>query len=252
MGINNVKSKVLASVMLVMMSFPTNVFAGYNEPIEIISKTIFTSQFKFGDIDGNDKVNATDLLILNKYILGIISEFPSTNGVLAADVNSDKKVNSADSLIIKKSVLGFITDYPVGSDSGSYNSPLIELSKEEETLYNLVNKARQDNGISPLKVDAQLMKLAKMRAQDMVDNNYFSSQSPNYGSPTTMVNRYGINCRVVAQNLAGSRTVERAFDGWMNSDGNKRNILSSSYSSVGYGIVDSKDYGKIIVQLLIG
>ena len=179
MGINSVKSKVLASVMLVMMSFPSNIFADSKVPIKLSGESVLATQYKLGDIDGNDKVNALDLLLLNKYILGALDEFSSANGILAADVNCDKKVNSADSLVIKRYVLGFIVDYPVGSDSGVNTSPIIEISKDEETLLNLVNKAREDNGVKPLMIDTQLMKLAKLRAQDMVDNNYFSRQSPN-------------------------------------------------------------------------
>jgi len=58
-----------------------------------------------------------------------------------------------------------------------------DVSEEEQQMLNLVNKARADAGVSPLSFDNKLMELARLKAEDMVKNNYFSHQSPVYGSP---------------------------------------------------------------------
>ena len=91
-----------------------------------------------------------------------------------------------------------------------------------------------------------------MKAKDMVDNNYFSHQSPTYGSPFDMMRQFGISFKTAGENIAGNRTVEGAFKAWMNSEGHKKNILNSGFNYTGIGIVDSSKYGKMLVQQFIG
>ena len=133
-----------------------------------------------------------------------------------------------------------------------FATPNTGVSQEDQTLLELVNKARADAGVGPLQFDAELMKVAELKAQDMVDNNYFSHQSPTYGSPFDMMRQFGISFKTAGENIAGNRTVEGAFKAWMNSEGHKRNILNSGFNYTGLGIVDSSKYGKMLVQQFIG
>lgn len=55
-----------------------------------------------GDIDGNEIVNSVDYVLLRRYILGIIIEFPSENGFQAADLNEDSVVNSLDYILLQE------------------------------------------------------------------------------------------------------------------------------------------------------
>ncbi|HHY29543.1 MAG TPA: hypothetical protein GX520_02440 [Syntrophaceticus sp.] len=56
-----------------------------------------------------------------------------------------------------------------GSDS-------ITLTQYEQQMVNLVNQERQKVGLKPLSVDKRLVRLARLKSQDMVDKNYFSHQ----------------------------------------------------------------------------
>ncbi|RCX18808.1 putative YkwD family protein [Anaerobacterium chartisolvens] len=126
------------------------------------------------------------------------------------------------------------------------------VTQDEQTLLNLVNKARTDAGASALEFDMEVMKCAKAKAKDMADNNYFSHQSPTYGSPFDMMRQFGISFKTAGENIAGNQTVEGAFKAWMNSEGHKKNILNTNFNYVGFGIVDSPTYGKVMVQQFIG
>ena len=64
------------------------------------------------------------------------------------------------------------------------------LTEDEQKLLELVNKAREENGFEPLVVDENLMRTARIKAKDMVENNYFSHQSPTYGSPFDMMRQF--------------------------------------------------------------
>lgn len=126
------------------------------------------------------------------------------------------------------------------------------LTAEEQQMVNLVNAERQKRGLQPLKVNLELTKVARVKAKDMIDNNYFSHHSPTYGSPFDMMRQFGISYRTAGENLAGNQTVERAHQALMNSDGHRANILNPNYTEVGIGIVAGGPYGKMFVQLFKG
>ncbi len=127
-----------------------------------------------------------------------------------------------------------------------------EVRDEAEKMLELVNAERAKVGAPALTLDSEVMRVAQFKAQDMVDRNYFSHNSPTYGSPFDMLKSFGVSYRTAGENLAGNISVERAHTSLMNSEGHRRNILNANYNRVGIGIVDSPKYGKIYVQMFIG
>ncbi len=125
-------------------------------------------------------------------------------------------------------------------------------TQEEQALLSLINKARADAGLKALQFDMQLVKVARLKAQDMVDKNYFSHDSPTYGSPFDMMRQFGVSFKYAGENIAGNSTIEGAFKAWMNSPGHKANILKAEFNFNGIGIVSSPTYGKVLVQQFIG
>ncbi|NLP29582.1 MAG: hypothetical protein GX363_00440 [Clostridiales bacterium] len=115
----------------------------------------------------------------------------------------------------------------------------------EAKVVDLVNKERAAQGLSPLKYNAELSKVARVKAEDMRDKNYFSHTSPTYGSPFDMMKSFGIKYRAAGENIAkGYRTPESVMDGWMNSPGHKANIMSPDFTEIGVGYVtDSRGTG---------
>ncbi len=126
------------------------------------------------------------------------------------------------------------------------------LTVEEQQMLNLVNSERVKNGLAPLQVDMEMTRLARMKSQDMIDKNYFSHTSPTYGSPFTMLRNAGITYRSAGENLAGAGSVSRAHTNLMNSSGHRANILNSSFTHVGIGIVKGGPYGMMFTQLFVG
>jgi len=130
--------------------------------------------------------------------------------------------------------------------------PPTDISEDEQTLINLINKARADAGVAPLELDSKLMEAARLKANEMVEKNYFSHQSPTYGSPFDMMKQIGISFKTAGENIAGNKTIEGAFKAWMNSEDHKANIINDKFNYSGIGIVDSKTYGKVLVLQNIG
>lgn len=128
----------------------------------------------------------------------------------------------------------------------------VAVTNDEQKLLDLVNNARAQAGLGALSFNSELRKCAIAKAQDMVKNSYFAHESPTYGSPFDMMRQFGISFRSAGENIAGNQSVEGAFNAWMNSTGHRENILNKNFSYVGFGIVDSPVYGKILVQQFIG
>jgi len=132
------------------------------------------------------------------------------------------------------------------------SQPVSGLNADEQKMVDLVNQERARVGLAPLQVDMTLVKLARMKAQDMIDKGYFSHTSPTYGSPFDMMKAAGVQYRYAGENLAGAPTVESAHTNLMNSSGHRANILNSNYTRVGIGIVSGGPYGKMFVQMFTG
>jgi uncharacterized YkwD family protein len=127
-----------------------------------------------------------------------------------------------------------------------------ELTADEQQMLDLVNQERQKQGLPALKADPELTKVARIKAKDMIDNNYFDHNSPTYGSPFDMMNKFGVQYNTAGENLAGNSSVEGAHTSLMNSQGHRENILKADYTNVGIGVVDGGQYGKMFVQMFKG
>ena len=126
------------------------------------------------------------------------------------------------------------------------------MNNDEKEVFDLINKQRTQNGLSSLKENSELQRVARIKAQDMVNNNYFSHTSPTYGSPFDMMKSFKISYNTAGENIAGNSNNSSAVTAWMNSPGHRANILNSSFNQTGIGVVTGSKYGKIYVQMFIG
>ncbi len=138
-----------------------------------------------------------------------------------------------------------------GSSTNSGTNPSTTLTTDEQEVFSLINEQRTKNGLSALKVDSEVQRVAKIKAQDMVSSNYFSHNSPTYGSPFDMLNSFKVSYQTAGENIAGNASNQEAVKAWMNSPGHKANILNKEYEYTGIGVVPSATYGKIYVQMFI-
>lgn len=150
--------------------------------------------------------------------------------------------------------------YPQTSSSGGSGSSGTtnttqannDLTADELEVFNLINAQRTANGLAALNIDDELQNVARVKAKDMVDNNYFAHESPTYGTPFNMIKSFGISYKAAGENIAGNSTNQGAVNAWMNSAGHKANILSNNYNYTGVAVVSSPKYGKVYVQMFIG
>ena len=130
------------------------------------------------------------------------------------------------------------------SDSSAPSTPdSSSVLAEERAVVALVNEVRAKYGLSPLALNAELCRYARVKSQDMHDTGYFDHNSPAYGSPFDMMRSFGISYAYAGENIAqGYASAGAVVDAWMNSAGHRANILSASFTSIGVGYVAEGGY----------
>lgn len=133
------------------------------------------------------------------------------------------------------------------------NIPNIDSIKAlESEVVRLVNIERQKNGLAPLQHNWELSRVARYKSQDMINKNYFSHQSPTYGTPFQMMTAFGIRYSAAGENIArGQRTPAEVVKAWMNSPGHRANILSAVYNQIGVGAAKASNGTITWTQMFI-
>ncbi|HHX77640.1 MAG TPA: hypothetical protein GX697_04760, partial [Firmicutes bacterium] len=124
------------------------------------------------------------------------------------------------------------------------------LKAEEARMLELVNRERTAAGLQPLILHPHLSEVARLKSADMVAQNYFSHQSPTYGSPFDMMRSFGISYRLAGENIALAPSVDRAHNALMNSSGHRKNILNPDYAYIGIGMAEGPR-GQYFTQMFI-
>lgn len=130
-------------------------------------------------------------------------------------------------------------------------SEMAFLTEEEDETLRLINEYRKENGLNELKPVQKLQEIAKLKGDDIIENEYFAHTSECLGTPFEMLHDNGVDYEKAGENLAGNTTPERAVRAWINSPSHRDNILKEEYEYTGIAVVDSPIYGKVFVQLFI-
>lgn len=117
---------------------------------------------------------------------------------------------------------------PAQTESSEFNTEF------EAEVLRLVNIERGKYGLSPLAMDSKLTKVAHIRAKEIVTS--FSHTRPNGSTCFTTAKEIGVSYRSAGENIAyGYPSPQSVVNGWMNSEGHRKNILSQSFGKIGIG-----------------
>ena len=122
-------------------------------------------------------------------------------------------------------------------------------------LIDSLNQDRQSAGLSVLKENASLDKAALLKAQDILNNDYFSHQSPAGISPWYWFQKVGYNYKFAGENLAiGFLDSTEVYQAWLGSSSHRANILNPNYKEVGTAILtgDFKENKTVVVVQFFG
>ncbi|TYQ13027.1 UNVERIFIED_CONTAM: dockerin type I repeat protein [Acetivibrio alkalicellulosi] len=117
-----------------------------DSPIELTFSTSSetTQEFLYGDVNGDGRINSIDYILVKRYILGIITEFATEDGLKAADVDNNGSINSIDLSYIRRYILGIINAFPAEQKWIPYviNEEHVSFDLERKTDGNYIAKIK--------------------------------------------------------------------------------------------------------------
>lgn len=114
----------------------------------------------------------------------------------------------------------------------------------ERQIFDLTNVARVRNGLGTLEWNELAADAARKHSVDMGKNSYFDHTGLDGRSPGDRLAASGLTSyRSYGENIAaGQSDAFAAHASWMNSEGHRRNILNSTFTTLGVGIAMDSSY----------
>jgi len=119
-------------------------------------------------------------------------------------------------------------------------------------IVDLTNVERDRAGVAPLKANTQLMRAAQLQADQMAAIGRLDHVLPDgpYPQPTDRLKAAGYRWQAYAENVAlGQNGAAGAVEGWMDSSGHRRNMLSATYTEIGTGYAKDRSGRPYYVQV---
>jgi uncharacterized protein YkwD len=118
----------------------------------------------------------------------------------------------------------------------SKDSDEVALSAKERELLERTNEERKKEGLSPVRPNPVLVKVARAHAANMA-----RQQKPEHvldsKTPYQRIKEAGYRYWVAGENVAAGETdIADTFQGWMASPGHRDNILDRKYTEIGLGL----------------
>ncbi len=140
----------------------------------------------------------------------------------------------------------------VDKTSQEYRFPrgLATLDEHQQEVVRLINIEREKVGVDPLEIDPALMEIAQLKADEMIELDYFSHTSPNYGTAQQFAEHYGYTGKIGENIGRGSSyyVPSASVAMLMKSEEHKANMLNPNYKYVGVGRAGTLENG-ITVQI---
>lgn len=143
------------------------------------------------------------------------------------DFVGEGRTSRAQAAVVYTRMAGLFKDSAVQQRPSTSDAYIAEVLR-------LVNLEREKAGLSPLTRDETLMDVAQLRATECV--TYYSHTRPDGSSCFTALDELKASYYGAGENIAaGYPTPLSVVDGWMNSEGHRKNILNPNFRRIGVG-----------------
>ena len=163
--------------------------------------------------------------------------------------NSTKAVNSETSVEVIES--------PKPSPKEVIKKEEIIEDENARELLQLVNQLRKQGcrcgrkrmkPAPPLKMNRLLNRAARSHANDMASNDFFEHRGSNGSSISDRISKAGYDWQAVGENIFWGRAgIQEVFEGWKDSPGHCKNLMSKDFREMGFakvGIYWVQEFGK--------
>lgn len=124
----------------------------------------------------------------------------------------------------------------------------VNISEVEQFVLDYTNQERTKAGLNPLSLDKRLAQIARAHSTDMSQRQFFEHDNPDGLDPTgrgqaaypNVFKGIGENIfKFVVYEGTDQDLAESLVEGWMNSPGHRKNMLTADYTSLGVGVAQS-------------
>jgi uncharacterized protein YkwD len=147
-------------------------------------------------------------------------------------------------------VLAIVT-FSILQTSYIQNSERFLSSVLPAVLVDLANEDRDDNDLAELTANETLARAAQLKANHMVENEYFAHDAPDGTTPWEWFAEAGYQYETAGENLAinfsDSADVERA---WMDSPAHRENILEENFTEIGIATAKGEYEGEETIYVV--
>ena len=171
-----------------------------------------------------------------------------------ADAPTDTTSSAAPTTTSTTTATSTTTTTPPPPTSTTTPVPTTTSAKAADTgaaarVLDLVNQARAQNGCQSLTEDKRLDKAAQGHSDDMSAHSYFSHTSQDGRTFVDREQQAGYPSPGGENIAEGYTSADAVMDGWMHSDGHRRNILDCSFTTIGIGVTTTgwywvQDFGR--------
>jgi len=114
-----------------------------------------------------------------------------------------------------------------------------------EDIIQLTNQERKTLGLQSLLESEVLNKVAFLKAQDMIGNNYFAHTSPSGLDPWYWFKQASYSYKYAGENLAMDfESAQSVMKAWMKSKTHRDNIVSEKFQEIGVAVMNGVMDGK--------
>ncbi len=136
-----------------------------------------------------------------------------------------------------------------------FTPPLLEVEKEfslkeinlsKERVIKLTKLQRQIHNLTPLKENSKLDQSALIKAEDILENQYFAHSSPRGEKVSDLMEKVEYDYLILGENLAmgNFENEEKLVEAWMKSPLHRENILNPKYQEIGVAILKGEFEGR--------
>lgn len=186
-----------------------------------------TGVMKTGWIKDNDKWYYADSSGAMQTDVIKINENDSKNTVTQTNTESNHESNETNSIDVS------------GLPNLPQNYSISVQADAENKILELMNQKRTEAGLQPLTMDNTLLQVARYKSNHMLQYNYFDHTTPEGTKWTDWLKAIGYTYTATGENIAyNTYDAVELFNQWWNSPGHRANMMNSSYTKVGVGVLD--------------
>lgn len=109
----------------------------------------------------------------------------------------------------------------------------------EQQVFELVNITRRWHQLPVFEWHEEVADVARGHSTDMLTNQYFDHHSTQYGDLGERLEHGQVKYRVAGENIAWNYVdAPDAHEGWLNSEGHRKNVLKEEFTHLGVGVVE--------------